>query len=179
MLLNYMTGLQLSTLYRCIVDIQMYGDLWTYWGIQTYGAIQMYGGVYRCMVGIQTYGGCRDVWGAYRCIGTYGHMGGIWMYGVYGHIRAYRCMGITDIWGCIDLGVYGCMGIYRHIGVYRHMGAYGCTCLLTIPEGICKMFSFPLIISHVHHLSTEMEVIKPRKMPECMPIYINPNYQTK
>ena len=41
--------------------------------------------------------------------------------------------------------------MYKHIGAYRGKG------LPTTPEGICKKFSFPLIMNNVHHLSTEME----------------------
>ena len=76
---------------------------------------------------IQTYGGHMDIWG-------------VQMY------RVYRHKGCIDVWGHMDF-----------MGMYRHMGAYGCTCLPTTPEGIYKKFSFPLIMSHVHHISTEME----------------------
>ena len=119
MLINYMTGLQLYSLYRC---------MW----------------VYRCIAVIWTYGGHRH--------------GGIQMYGMY-----------RDF-GNRYMGVYRCMEAYR-LGSYRHPQTYSQpditpTCLPTTPEGICKKFSFPFIISHVHHLSTEMGGQKPTKMPE-------------
>ena len=71
------------------------------------------------------------------------------------------------------------MRAYRHMGLYGHMVAYGCTCLPTSPEGMCKKFSFPLLMSHFHHLSTEMEGKKPIEMPECTPLNTHPNYPTK
>ena len=40
-------------------------------------------------------------------------------------------------------------------------------------------FSFHLIMSNVHHLSTEMEGKKPTKMHECTAINTNPNYPTR
>ena len=78
---------------------------------------------------------------------AYRHMGGIQMYG------GIQTCGCVWTWECRDTGVYG------------HMGAYGCTCLPTASQGICKKFSFPFIMSHVHHLSTKLEGKKPTKMP--------------
>ena len=92
--------------------------------------------------------------------------------------------------GCTG-GMQMYKGMYRHTEVYRHMEGDMDTlqtyrqpeitpsCLPTTPEGICKKFFFPLIMSHVHHLSTEMVGKKPTKMPECTPINTNQNYPRK
>ena len=82
--------------------------------------------------------------------------------------RGIRMYGIGVVLRCTDI-----------CGIYGHLGAYGCTCLLTTSEGICKKLYYPLIISHVHYLSAEMEGKKTTKMPECPPINTNPNYPTK
>ena len=113
--------------------------------------IQMYGG-------IQTYRGIQMYWRVYRCMEEHTDLVGVQ---TYEGIQMYE--GCADIWGCMDLGGIWCMG------VYRHMGAYGCTCLPTTPEGICKKFPFPLIISHVHHLSTEMEG---KILQKCLNVYL-------
>ena len=39
-------------------------------------------------------------------------------------------------------------------------------------------FTFPLIMSHAHHLSIEMEYKKPTKMPECTPLTLTLAIQT-
>ena len=73
----------------------------------------------------------------------------------YGGIQTYRGVWIYGgiwTWGCTV--TWGHMDIMRFIDIW---GAYGCTHLPTTPEGICKKFSFPLIMNHVHHLSTETE----------------------
>ena len=78
-LINYMTDLQLHSLYRCMGDVQAYEciqmDIW----------------------------GFSDVWGHLDVWWVYGHMGDAWMYGVYsctwvyGPMGAYRCMGGMDV----------------------------------------------------------------------------------
>ena len=120
-----------------------------------------------CMTGLQLYSlhrcmGCTDVWG--HTVIWY-----VQMYGAYGHMGAHRCM------GCRHMVVYGCMGCTDIWGVYGYMGAYRCTCLPTTPEGICKKFSFPLILSHIHHLSTEMEG---KKATKCLNVHLQILTQT-
>ena len=60
-------------------------------------------------------------------------------------IQTYGCIQIygrhIHVW---DIHTYGDIQIYGVHGVWRHMD-------------ICKKFSIPLIMNHVHHLSTEME----------------------
>ena len=41
------------------------------------------------------------------------------------------------------------------------------------------MYGDVQIMSHVHHLSTEIEGKKITKMPECTPMNTNQNYPTK
>ena len=139
-LINYMTGWQLYSLYKCMGENRQ---------IRAYRHMRE----------------CTDAWGQYRCMGctdTGGHIeyGSIWMYG--------RCRYM----GHMDLGVYGCIWMWGGIHTWEYMdkwGAYGCTSLPTTPEGICKKFSFPLIKSLVHHLSTEMEGKKPTK---CLNVHL-------
>ena len=78
--------------------------------------------------------------------------------GVYRCMGSYRHRGHTNVWGftgmgCMDLGCMGCTDIWGNMDIWR---AYGYTCLPGTSEGICKKFSFPLIMSHVHYLNTEM-----------------------
>ena len=143
MLINYMTGLQLYSLYNQIGGVQTYGGVWTWEGTDAWGIWKQR--VYRHrgqkdIEGIQAYGGIgtlghMDVWGMYVCMGAYGHienvdtykghmnLGGIWMNG-----------GSMDVWGHMAI-----WGMYRYMGAYRLgrcMYGWGCTDLCEMYRGI-------------------------------------------
>ena len=77
------------------------------------------------------------------------------------------------------MGAYGCMGCTDIWVVYGHMGTYGCTCLPTTPEGICKKFFFALDHKPCSSSKYRNRGQKPIKMSECTPINTNPDYPTK
>ena len=120
----------------------MYGGVQTYEGVWTYGGIQMHE-VYRHM---GTY-----VLGGIQMYGVYEHRGGLWMFGAIVICGGVQMYGNVWTWGPADTP-----HTYRQPGIIP-------TCLPTSPEEICKKFFSPLIMSHFHHLITEMEGKKPTK----------------